>query len=102
MAQGFAKTIGRDPIEHDLKTWPDFFAALWRGEKTFELRKDDREFQAGDTLLLREWSKAGGYTGRAIRADVTYLLGGSWPGLMPGYVVMGLFQLMRFDKYEAK
>lgn len=45
-------TIGRDPIEHELKTWPDFFDAIWNNEKHFELRKDDRGFQAGDTLLL--------------------------------------------------
>ena len=49
--------------EHELKVWPEFWPALASGEKTFELRKDDRGFRAGDILWLREWSKAAGYTG---------------------------------------
>jgi hypothetical protein len=80
----------RPSVEHELKTWPEFFTRLLSGEKTFELRKDDRGFQAGDTLWLREWSRSGGYTGRDLRATVTYLLGGEWPGLEPGYVVMSI------------
>ena len=80
----------RAPMEHELKTWPDFFSAVHRGDKTFELRLDDRGFQGGDTLWLREWSKAHGYTGREVRVEVTYLLAGGWPGLAPGYVVMAI------------
>lgn len=86
----------RPPKEHDLKTWPEFFARVWSREKRFELRKDDRGYQGGDTLLLREWSKAKGYSGRAVRVEVAYLLGGQWPGLEPGYVVMSIDELERF------
>jgi hypothetical protein len=82
--------IGRAPKEHDLKTWPEFFRHVWTGDKSFEMRENDRDFQAGDTLLLREWSKEKGYSGRSIRAEVTYLLGGRWPGLEKGYVVMAI------------
>jgi len=93
--------IGRDAIEHDLKTWPDFFRVILTGEKRFEMRKDDRGFQAGDTLLLREWSKAAGYSGRIVRAEVLYLLGGQWPGLEAGYVVMSINVFDAIDNYHA-
>jgi hypothetical protein len=86
----------RGPIEHELKTWPEFFERVWCNDKRFELRKDDRGYQGGDTLMLREWSKARGYSGRAVRARVTYLLGGEWPGLAPGYVIMSIAELERF------
>lgn len=95
-------TIGRDPIEHDLKTWPEFFVAVWNNEKHFEMRKDDRGYQAGDTLLLREWSKAKGYTGRAVRVEVPYLLGGEWPGLERGYVVMSIERVGQFANYKPE
>lgn len=40
---------------HDLKTDPVYFQRLVDGTKTFEVRKDDRGYQSGDTLVLREW-----------------------------------------------
>lgn len=43
-------------MEHDLKTAPEHFEAVWSGAKTAELRKDDRGFSVGDVLRLREWS----------------------------------------------
>lgn len=74
---------------HELKVWPEFFHRLWTGEKTFELRKDDRGFKAGDALWLREWEPKGQfYTGHWIRADVTYLCSGM--GLERDYVCMAL------------
>ena len=75
---------------HELKIWPDFFSPIVTGEKTFELRKDDRGFKAGDVLWLREWGK-GEYTGREIKKRVTYLLGGF--GLEREYVCMALGEL---------
>lgn len=69
---------------HELKTWPAFFEAIADGRKNFEIRLDDRGFQAGDKVLLREWDPAirtGGlsltasqYTGRELTADIGYVL----------------------------
>ena len=74
---------------HELKVWSEFFGALLSGEKTFELRRDDRGFHAGDVLWLREWNeRTKEYTGRDLRRKVTYLLGG-W-GLEKDYVCMAL------------
>ena len=78
-------------MNHELKTWPEFFKPLWSGEKTFELRKDDRGFRAGDILHLREWSKTDGYTGRSLVATATYVLSGM--GLRDNYVVIALSHL---------
>ena len=62
--------------EHELKTWPEFFEAIIDGRKNFEVRRDDRGFQAGDHVYLREWdpSHGGRYTGRRIRARIGYVL----------------------------
>jgi hypothetical protein len=75
--------------EHHLKTVGDFFEAVWRGDKVFELRKDDRGFAFGDVLVLREWGPQNGYSGRYIKATVTYLLAGQ-PWLTPQYVAMSI------------
>jgi hypothetical protein len=62
-------------VEHQLKCWPEFFAATISGEKTHDLRRaDDRDFRVGDTLLLEEFDpRARQYTGRKARVRVTYI-----------------------------
>lgn len=82
--------------EHDLKVWPGFFDAIDAGEKPFEVRKNDRGYQVGDTLRLREYAPGPDeYTGREIERTVSYLISGDTVegyafGLRAGFVVMGL------------
>jgi len=71
-------------LVHELKTWPEAFDAVFRGDKLYEIRRDDRDFVVGDVLRLREWVPEkyeeapgfvfdGRYTGRAIMAEVTHV-----------------------------
>lgn len=82
-------TPSREPRVHELKTWPVFFTPVVLGTKTFDLRKNDRDFAVGDYLLLREWSPRKGYSGRSIRREITYILNEPGFGVEPGYVVVG-------------
>lgn len=76
---------------HDLKTWPEFFNEVLALRKTFEIRKMDRDFVAGDILNLLEWDPtAGAYTGRRVAKVVRYLFVGGQFGVASGYCVMGL------------
>jgi hypothetical protein len=88
---------GKDAMtEHILKVWPEYFDAILRGDKNFEIRKDDRGFREQDVLLLREYSPGSDeYTGREITARVTYCIRGNEPmghafGLRTGFVAMAL------------
>lgn len=73
---------------HELKTWPDMFDLVWRDLKRFEIRNDDRGFNAGDILHLREWSPdSGEYSGRELRAKVTCVIR-EW--LLPPLCAMGI------------
>jgi hypothetical protein len=70
---------------------------LVAGRKTFELRRDDRDFQSGDTLLLVEWDEASSRrTGFFLTATVGFVARPPLPfdpngeGLAPGWVVMSL------------
>jgi Domain of unknown function (DUF3850) len=88
--------------EHILKTWDDYWDAIYRGEKPFEVRRDDRGFQKGDVLILRRvaknWSTGLWQEDRSdsdnrprdLRRKVTYILTGGQFGIEPGHVVMGL------------
>ena len=76
-------------MEHELKTWPIFFQQTKQGRKTFEIRKNDRDYHAGDTLLLREWCPSKQeYTGDTLLRGVRYMMEGM--GIEPGYVAMAV------------
>ena len=56
---------------HELKTWPQPFAAVNAGIKRWELRRNDREFEKGDLLYLREYDNTTDeYTGNHVLAEV--------------------------------
>lgn len=86
--------------EHDLKCSPEPFRAVREGRKRHETRHNDRGYQVGDVLVLREWVPnfrvdrplpAGGqYTGEVERRVVTYVTpGGEW-GIPDHLCVMSL------------
>ena len=75
---------------HILKTISPYYEAVGRRKKTFEIRRDDRNFQVGDTLILRHWDDIRQmYTGYEINVTVTYIL---WDErfLQQGYCCMGI------------
>jgi hypothetical protein len=83
---------------HELRSWPEFFNPLLTGEKTFELRKNDRDFKVGDELLLREWEPfTEKYSGRELHLKVVYILAGVGPGgvtpyngISAGFCILGV------------
>jgi len=75
---------------HELRTWPEFFKHLITGEKTFEIRRDDRAFRAGDIVNFKEYSYMDGYTGREFKAEITYLLTGHPWGIKDGYIILAI------------
>lgn len=75
---------------HVLKTHPAPFAAIRSRAKRFEYRKDDRDYEIGDTLWLDEFDpEAAVKTGQSEVVIVTYLLREGF-GIPPGYVVMSI------------
>lgn len=78
---------------HILKTWPIYFQKVKSNEKPYELRFNDRDYQVGDILILKEWDPESQlFTGDSCRRFVTFM-GESCeeiPGLQPGWVILGL------------
>lgn len=97
-----AKTGFNIPFkQHELKCWPAYFSQVKEGKKRFELRLDDRGFEVGDTIVLREWH-LGEYTGHTCQAKILYILklkeyadikGWAWKlcrKLMPNLVILSI------------
>lgn len=76
---------------HILKTWREPFEAVWTEQKRFEVRKNDRDYQAGDSLLLREYDpETDTYSGREIACWTPYILYGGAFGLPDDICVISL------------
>jgi|GEM_PF-3855713 len=77
---------------HCLKTWPKPFGMVLSGQKTFELRVNDRGFQPGDLLCLQEFDPfAKAYTGRELQRRISCIIDGAGPVKLPdGLVVLGM------------
>lgn len=76
---------------HRLKTWPEHFQAVVSGEKTFELRKNDRNFEVGDELCLHEFCpQSQEYSGNHIWVYVSHILRGGQFGLPDDMCIMSL------------
>lgn len=94
--------------KHILKVETAYMDALKRGDKPFEVRRDDRGFQKGDVLVLCRYGKGRvgyGFMDKdgdvvssypetqgvdRIERRITYILTGGQFGLEPGYVALGL------------
>ena len=59
-------------MRHKLKSWPQCFDPIVNGDRRHDLRRNDRNFQAGDMLELHEFDPSRKvYTGRQFEVEVT-------------------------------
>jgi len=95
---------------HELKTDPAVFQDVRDGRKTFEIRFDDRDYNVGDELLLKETTATGSairmglaplqYTGREERRTVSHLLRGPLYGIADGWVILSFAMNANIAKAE--
>lgn len=84
--------------DHLLRTHPGPFRALWRGDKTAEVRKNDRDFQVNDVLEMFEFDPNQGKwidPHRRIYATVSHMLYGPAYGIQEGYVLLSFRAIRR-------
>jgi ASC-1-like (ASCH) protein len=58
--------------QHELKIEKQYYEKVVSGDKTFEIRKNDRDFKTGDIIKLNEIA-AGYYTGESTTRVITYI-----------------------------
>lgn len=73
---------------HYVKCLPEFFKLIVNGKKRFEIRYDDRKYEIGDLVILREWEN-GIYSTEKICKTIDYVLRqGERYGLMKKYSII--------------
>lgn len=86
------KVSRRIPDVHGLKIRTEYFADVYLEIKTFEIRKNDRDYRVGDFLILNEVRQLNEEegpipTGRSLSVKITYMTDYEQK---EGYVVMSI------------
>ena len=74
-------------VTHQIKLKAEFFDDAAAGRKSFELRKNDRNYKEGDVLEMEE-VKDGKKTGRKCSKRIVYMME-NFEGLEDGYCILG-------------
>lgn len=80
-------------MKHELKIHPQYFRDVMLGLKKVEVRKNDRNYQEGDILILNEFEPSTKrYTGKQEIRTADYILK-DVAGLASDYVVIQLIKV---------
>jgi hypothetical protein len=71
---------------HQLKIHPEYFNEVVSGNKTFEIRLNDRNYEVGDTFDLLEHDGSD-FTGNSASGKIKYIFSDSKFGLQPEHCV---------------
>lgn len=82
-------------MTHTLKTIQPYYSKVESGEKTFEIRRNDRPFKVGDTLILQEYiALTKTYTGEEVKKKITYIFNGSSDfGMYTDFVILAIKEI---------
>lgn len=78
---------------HELKIDSKYYCDIVSGVKTFEIRKNDRNYKLKDLLFLNEYED-GKATGKWILKEICYMTDYAQ---QEGYVVLGIVNPRRFS-----
>jgi hypothetical protein len=74
--------------KHELKIYPEYFWPVLHCQKTFEIRRNDIDFQVGDILVLKEYNPlTESYSGFVVEKTITYITDYAQK---ENYVVLGI------------
>lgn len=80
----------------DLKCENPYFSQIWNGEKNFEVRKNDHDYQKGQMIRLNEYNRhTDKFSGRSILIYIRNILPGGQFGIDKDHCVFGFDILNR-------
>ncbi len=78
----------------EVKCQQPYFDEVWLKRKNFEVRYNDRDYQVGDIVILKEWDENNKYSTRIVHVLITYILA-NYDALAPNHVVFAFTEVTR-------
>jgi Domain of unknown function (DUF3850) len=83
---------------HQVKSWSHLFDAIVSGAKAYDLRKNDRNYQIGDELVLARYDNiAGRFTGDVCKRTVSYITSSTTPCAVSSAVLPNEYCILGFE-----
>lgn len=88
----------------EVKTHPKYLTAAISGEKTFTIRKNDRDYEVGQIIRKMGYTPDKGYTGEYADFKIIYILThDDFPdGIKEEYIVCGIKLISKNHKEQEK
>jgi hypothetical protein len=91
------------PKTHHLKSWPQYFRPIMEGLRTHELRRNDRGFEVGDSIVLEEFDPVGQeYTGERCEVEITSMTSQGQPCAMSSEALDPAFCILSIKRVVAR
>jgi hypothetical protein len=94
---------------HHLKSWPQYFKPIKEGQRTHELRRNDRDFHVGDTMILAEFDpNTKEYTGEVCEVEITSMTSMNQPcavsseALDPAFCILSIRRVAQEARYGSE
>jgi hypothetical protein len=89
-------------MEHTLKTINPHFHYVWQGVKTFEFRKNDRNYRVGDYLKLKEYfPDTDSFSDRIVFGRITHILShNDFADVPENYVILSFQKVTNYKGEE--
>lgn len=85
--------------EHKVRSWRHLFEPINDGSKHHDLRKNDRDYHVGDTLVLQEFDiQTGKYTGREAKRKISYMTSRDFPCAFSSAVLPNDYCILSLEK----
>lgn len=88
-------------MQHELKIELPYANAIYRGDRNFEVRYNDRGYQKGDTIVFIPIEENGitCFHHKLYQAQYTITYVHSGLGLKEGYVILGIQETSAYEKF---
>lgn len=83
---------------HMVKSWSHLYDAIVSGAKSYDLRKNDRDYKVGDILHLKQYDNINGkFTGWQTTRRISYITSNDTPCAVSSAVLPNEYCILGFE-----
>jgi hypothetical protein len=91
------------PNVHHVKSWAQYFGPITTDQRTHDLRRNDRDYKVGDTMILEEFDPTTQkYTGQKCEVEITSMTSMSQPCAVSSEALDPAFCILSIRRVKSR